>query len=185
MERTFCPWQTGNQTPFLLELGQSFLAFGFGELHCVLTKPREIRSNLLLGAGCTRKCTFVYMLHLCTCSYLPRVYAHMYEGQRLTLVSSSVAPLIIFEAGYFSEPEPTNSARLAGQWPPGIFLSLSLRCWAYRYTLAFIQVLGSKFRSSYLPGKDSTNCSISPALSPVPLFLFFKEIFNLHLYVCV
>ena len=138
MERTFYPWQTGNQTPFLLELGQSFLAFGFGELHCVLTKPREIRSNLLFGAGCTWKCTFVYMLHLCTCSYLPHVYAHMYEGQRLTLVSSSVAPLTIFEAGYFSEPEPTNSARLAGQWPPGIFLALSLRCWAYRYTLAFI-----------------------------------------------
>lgn len=137
MERTCCPWQTENQTPFLLELGQSSPLGSLSGPSVLENFTVFSPSPEKLGATCFWGQAVHGNVHLCTCSYLPHVYAHMYKGQRLTLVSSSTAPLIIFEAGYFTEPEPTNSARLAGGWPPGIFLSLSVQCWAYRYTLAF------------------------------------------------
>lgn len=145
MERTFCPWQTGNQTPFLLELGQSSLLGSLSRPSVLKNftvfspSPEKLGATCFLGQAVHRN-VHLYTCYICVHVHICHMY--MYEGQRMTLVSSSIAPVIIFEAGYVTEPEPTNSARLAGRWPPGIFLSLSLRCWAYRYTLAFYTGVG-------------------------------------------
>lgn len=77
---------------------------------------------------------------------------------------------LFFETVSFTDPQHAVLTCLAGQLAPGIHLSLSLKCWGYRYVLEYKWLLlgcwGSRLRR--LIGKHVTH----PAISLAPHYVF-------------
>lgn len=107
MERTFCPWHIGNQSPFFLNL-DSLPPLGSLCRPLVLenstvfsSSTDELGASQLWGeavqGNAANLFTFVHAytccvcvhVHMCVCVHI-YAYVHMYEGQRLTLVSFSI-----------------------------------------------------------------------------------------------
>lgn len=79
VERTFCPWQTGNQTPFLLELGQSSPLGSLSQPLVLKNFTVFSPSPEELGATCSLRQAVHGNVHLYTCYICVHVHiCHMY-----------------------------------------------------------------------------------------------------------